>query len=164
MKKIAFILILLAAAFNLKAQDVAGDWYGALNISGTQLRLVFHINKSGDVYATTFDSPDQGAAGLGVDKTTVSNNAITIISNTFSFSYNGVYKPDSAIIRGTFAQGPGSFPLLLTRKPAEDRQGNVKRPHYYPTQFTYKNEALTLARPSSKVGHENFKRPAQITL
>ena len=148
MKKITFILMLLAAAFNLKAQDVTGDWYGALNISGVQLRLVFHVNKSGEVYATTFDSPDQGASGLGVDKTTVKNNAVTIESSQFGFNYTGTYKPDSAIIRGTFTQGPGTFPLLLTRKPADARQGNIKRPKH-PMQLIYNRKeenSLTLAQ------------------
>jgi hypothetical protein len=161
MKKITFILILLAAAFSLKAQDVTGDWYGALNISGTQLRLVFHINKSGEVYATTFDSPDQGANGLGVDKTTVTGNAVTISSNTFSFTYNGIYKPDSAIIRGTFAQGPGSFPLLLTRKPANSKQGSIRRPQV-PAGFIYKQ--VDVALPNSNIVlHRPARRSASMS-
>ncbi|MFD0751230.1 hypothetical protein ACFQZS_13850 [Mucilaginibacter calamicampi] len=116
MKKISFVLILLAAAFNLKAQEVTGDWYGVLNIGDAQLHLVFHINKQADHYATTFDSTDQGAMGLDADKTTVNSNTVNIESTRFNFKYGGVYKPDSAIIRGTFVQGGGSLPLLLTRK------------------------------------------------
>jgi pimeloyl-ACP methyl ester carboxylesterase len=139
MKKITLILMLLAAAFNLKAQDVTGDWYGAIKIAGAKLNLVFHVNKSGDVYSTIMDSPDQGAKGLGTDKTTVNNNAITIEANKFGIKYTGTYKPDSSIINGTFTQGALNTPLILTHsKPKE--QG--KRPQD-PTAFPYKQEEVT---------------------
>lgn len=150
MKKITFILILLTTAFNLKAQDVAGDWYGAIKVAGAKLNLVFHISKSGEVYTTTFDSPDQGARGLVVEKTTVSGTAVTLESAKFGFKYSGVYKPDSAIIRGAFVQGALNTPLILTHKQPENKQGSIKRPQD-PTQFPYKQAEVTF--PNAKAGN-----------
>lgn len=147
MKKITLVLMLLAAAFSLKAQDVTGDWYGAIKIAGAKLNLVFHINKSGDVYSTIMDSPDQGAKGLGTDKTTVNKNEITIEANKFGIKYTGTYKPDSSIINGTFTQAVLNTPLILTHnKPQE--QG--KRPQD-PTTFAYKQEEVTI--PNTKAGN-----------
>nr|WP_294795114.1 alpha/beta hydrolase [uncultured Mucilaginibacter sp.] len=147
MKKITFILMLSVVAFNLKAQDITGDWYGAIKIAGAKLHLVFHINKSGDVYSTIMDSPDQNAKGLGTDKTTVNNNAITIEAAKFGIKYTGTYKPDSSIINGTFTQGALNTPLILTHnKPNE--QG--KRPQD-PMAFAYKQEEVTI--PNTKAGN-----------
>lgn len=147
MKKITFILMLLAAAFNLKAQDVTGDWYGAIKIAGAKLHLVFHINKSGDGYSTLMDSPDQGAKGLGTDKTTVDKNAITIEANKFGIKYTGTYKPNRSIIDGTFAQGAINTPLILTHNTPKE-QG--KRPQD-PTTFAYKQEEVII--PNTKAGN-----------
>jgi len=149
MKKIFLIVILLASAVNIKAQDVTGDWYGAINVAGAKLHMIFHINKSGDIYSTVMDSPDQKAKGLGTDKTTVNNNTITIEANKFGIKYTGTYKPDSSIINGTFAQGALNTPLILTHKQPEN-QGNVKRLQD-PTEFPYKQEEVTF--PNSKAGN-----------
>ncbi|MGY3215473.1 alpha/beta hydrolase family protein [Mucilaginibacter sp. HD30] len=147
MKKITLILMLLAAAFNLKAQDVTGDWYGAIKVAGAKLNLVFHINKSGDGYSTVMDSPDQGAKGLATDKTTVNNNAITIEANKFGIKFTGTYKPNSSIINGTFTQGALNTELILTHTTPKE-QG--KRPQD-PTTFPYKQEEVTI--PNTKTGN-----------
>lgn len=141
--------MLLASALTLKAQDLTGDWYGALKVSGATLNLVFHISKSGDIYSTTMDSPDQGAKGMGTDKTTFNNNVITVEAAPYGIKYTATYKPDSALINGTFAQGGLSLPLTLTRKQA-DKQGSIKRPQD-PTAFPYKQEEVTF--PNAKAGN-----------
>ena len=142
MKKLSLTILTLIFTIALKAQGLTGDWYGAININGTQLHLVFHISKSGDIYSSAMDSPDQGAKGIVADKTLFSNNTVTIEANRFSIKYTGTYKPDSAVIRGTFAQGTGSFPLILMRKQPENKQGSIKRPQD-PTDFPYKQEDVT---------------------
>jgi alpha/beta superfamily hydrolase len=146
MKKISLILILFASALNIKAQDITGDWYGAINAAGAKLHLVFHISQTGDVYATTFDSPDQHAKDLGTDKTSFTGNALTIEANKFGIKYTGTYKPDSSMINGTFTQGALNLPLILTRKQAENNQGSIKRPQD-PKDFPYKQEEVAFDDP-----------------
>ena len=46
MKTKILIISLILISFNLMAQDITGDWNGALKIGGMQLRLVFHITKT----------------------------------------------------------------------------------------------------------------------
>ena len=147
MKKITLILTLIIAAFNLKAQDVTGDWYGAINVGGAKLHLVFHISKSGDSYSTIMDSPDQGAKGLATDKTSFSKNAITIEANKFGIKYTGTLKSDSSLINGTFLQGPLNTPLILTHNKPVD---GGKRPQD-PKDFPYKQEEVTF--PNAKGGN-----------
>ncbi len=43
------------------AQEIGGDWHGTLDIQGTKLRLVLHIEQQSDGLTATLDSPDQGA-------------------------------------------------------------------------------------------------------
>jgi len=58
-----FLSIFLCAAL-LRAQDITGQWNGVLSVQGVNLRLVLHVNKTGDGYTSTMDSPDQGAKGM----------------------------------------------------------------------------------------------------
>ena len=76
MKKIisTFTIILLAVC--LQAQTISGNWYGTLPVHGKQIRVVFHISKTGDVYTTTMDSPDQNVLGIPMDNTTVTGNQV----------------------------------------------------------------------------------------
>ena len=58
------LFIILLISTQLSAQTVVGDWYGALNIQGNNLKLVFHITETDNGYSATFDSPAQGASGI----------------------------------------------------------------------------------------------------
>ena len=98
--------------------QLQGHWKGALNISGQQLHIIFHIALMPDgSYSATMDSPDQGAAGIP--------------ANTVTFTYpntrmtwkllNGVFtgKLDAGKLSGTWRQGKVSLPLRLDRDMAE---------------------------------------------
>lgn len=139
MNKIIFFILAFGFASTVKAQDVTGDWYGSIKISGAQFRLVFHINKLGDTYSTTLDSPDQAVKGLSTDKTTFTENAIKIEASKIGIMYKGTYKPDSNIINGFFVQGTINLPLVFSRKQPENTIGVVKRVQE-PTTFPYKRE------------------------
>ena len=85
------------------------------------LRIVFHINKTGDGYTSTMDSPDQGAAGIPVATTTFDGSKLSLAIPNIGLSYEGQFKTDSVV--GTFKQGGMSLPMTLKRGAAE-----VKRP------------------------------------
>jgi alpha/beta superfamily hydrolase len=40
--------------------------YGLLDAGKVQIRIILHVNKDGENYSATLDSPDQGANGIGV--------------------------------------------------------------------------------------------------
>ena len=88
-------------------------WSGKLNVFGTELALVFHLNSD----SCTLDSPDQGVKGVPAKlETTAVGVKVTI--PTINATYEGVYYKES--IMGTFKQHGQSFPLTL-------KQGATKR-------------------------------------
>jgi len=98
MKKIAFLTLLFLTTLTAFAQDITGDWNGALKVQGIQLRLVFHITKTDTGYTATMDSPDQGAKGIPVT------------------DYEDLQKREQWTIKGFF---PG---MPLQTKPTKDHK------------------------------------------
>jgi pimeloyl-ACP methyl ester carboxylesterase len=148
MKKILLSLLLTLTIHCVYAQGIINTWYGALNIQGTQLHVVFHISKSGDIYETTMDSPDQHVNGIKTGTTTFANNILTIDAPVLQLKYTGTYLPDSNKINGTFKQGPGSLSLVLTNnKPGEPV--TASRPQD-PKEFPYKREEVVFANPKGR--------------
>jgi len=129
MKKLIFLLLCFASIV-AKAQsgDAKGAWTGKLNVYGTELTLVFHL----DSVNCTLDSPDQGIKGVPAKlEHTATGIKVTVAS--INASYEGVNMGES--IMGTFKQHGQSFPLTL-------KPGTVKRnrpqtpvgPYPYQTQ------------------------------
>ena len=149
--QIALILaIFLSGAFS-QAQDVTGQWNGVLSVQGINLRVVFHINKSGNGYASTMDSPDQGAAGIPVTATTFDGSKLTLSIPNLGLMYEGEFKTDSIV--GTFTQGAMSVSISLKKKPVEVKNAiRLQEPMppypYRPEDLTFENKAagVTLAR------------------
>ena len=76
MKTKTLFIILVLVATGLQAQKITGDWYGLLEVQGTQLKIIYHIEQNNGVLTSTMDSPDQNATGLPIDETTLLNPAI----------------------------------------------------------------------------------------
>jgi len=114
MKKLIFLLLCFASIV-AKAQsgDAKGAWTGKLNVYGTELTLVFHL----DSVNCTLDSPDQGAKGIPA-KQEQTATGIKVTVSAINAIYEGVNMGKS--IMGTFKQNGQSFPLTLT-------PGTVKR-------------------------------------
>ncbi|QJD94889.1 alpha/beta hydrolase [Mucilaginibacter robiniae] len=149
MKKLFITLTLIIIAFSLHAQSLVGTWYGTLNVQGNKIPLVFHINKTGDAYTGSMDSPTQGANGLPATATAVTGNQITIDLAKFGIKYVGTYHPDSNQIAGNFLQGGGSFPLNLSaNKPLGIKSALAARPQD-PTSFPYHREDVTFTNPKA---------------
>ena len=146
MKKTISTLAFILSVSCLFAQSVTGDWYGALNIQGTSLPLVFHITKNGDVYSTLMDSPKQGAKGFATGVTTVNGNELQINAASEGITYTGTFLPDSNKITGIFKQGAGSFPLSFFRTSSAITEAPVIRPQD-PKDFPYKREDVAFDNP-----------------
>jgi len=81
---------------------VKGAWTGKLNVYGTELTLVFHL----DSVNCTLDSPDQGAKGIPAKlEHTAIGIKVTVAS--INASYEGVNMGES--IMGTFKQHEGTL-------------------------------------------------------
>lgn len=96
-------------------QNIDGDWQGSLNISGTELPLIFHITTEESKLTATMDSPAQGAFGIPVDEISLYEKELTIKILPLSISYQGTLQENEIFI-GDFEQGGHQFPLKLERK------------------------------------------------
>jgi len=100
------------------AQDLAGDWQGALAVGTQQLRLVVHIDKGdGGTWKASLlsidQSPDRGAR-LPADSVTVQGAAFKLVAGQLRATYEGTIAEDGNSIAGTWNQGV-PLPLTLAR-------------------------------------------------
>ena len=131
MKKIlTFFAAIALFAFQANAQT--GTWSGKLDVQGTKLSIVFHLD--GD--KPTVDSPDQGVKGIPIQVERKSFGGIAIKMPSLGASYEGIYMMQQ--IAGTFNQGGLSLPLTLT--PGEDKPNRPQTPQ---EPFPYATEEVT---------------------
>jgi len=133
----------------MNAQNVLGDWNGALEVQGMQLRLVFHITADGENLKATMDSPDQGANGIPVNKVVLNEKKLTIEMPKMGIKYTSTVNKDGTEIDGTFNQGSMSLPLKMTRKKLAKKE--LVRPQE-PKSFDYQQVEVKFENP--KGGHE----------
>jgi pimeloyl-ACP methyl ester carboxylesterase len=151
MNRILLSALLIVTTLSATAADVTGSWYGTLKVQGIQLRIVFHITKSGDGYSTTMDSPDQGAKGIPVTTTDFNNNVLKLAVPAAKIEYTGTLEGET--ITGNFKQGALSVPMNLDRNATEEPKKLVRpqdpvKPYAYLSQdVTFENTiaGITLA-------------------
>lgn len=143
-----FISILILISGFVSAQDIAGDWNGALKVGGMQLRLVFHITKTDAGLTATMDSPDQGAKGIPMNKVTYENSVLTVEMTAAGIQYKGTLDK-TGVITGTFNQGGQSFPMVLNRKAIEKVE--VKRPQEPTKPYPYYSEDVTFQNSKANI-------------
>jgi fermentation-respiration switch protein FrsA (DUF1100 family) len=143
MRTFSILLILLLTSITVKAQDITGQWNGALKVQGTQLRLVFNISKTDNGVSSTMDSPDQGAKGIPTTTTNFENSILKITIANAKIEYQGTLGKDNIIV-GTFKQGGQSFPMNLSKEVIEKEklvrpQEPIKPYPYYSEDVTFEN-------------------------
>ena len=107
MRRILFaVLVMVCAALPLRGQE--GVWTGKLEVSGTELALVFNLSDEG----ATLDVPDQGAKGIAVEVSRDAVGGIELSIPMISASFKGIYLGKTIV--GTFTQRGMSFPMTLT--------------------------------------------------
>jgi fermentation-respiration switch protein FrsA (DUF1100 family) len=150
MKITATFFVFILSSLTLFAQDITGDWNGALQVQGIQLRLVFHISKSDTGLTATMDSPDQGVKGIPVPTTTFIDGHLHIELSAARIVYNGSLNGNT--IEGIFQQGGTEFPMNLSHETIGvqtfNRPQEPKEPYPYYTEnvtFTNTKDAISLA-------------------
>ena len=138
MKKIlAAVLLLFPIAFLANAQT--GTWSGKLDVRGTPLTIVFHLD--GD--EPTLDSPDQAALGIPVQIERTALGGITIKIPSLGASYEGLWAGKQ--ILGTFKQAGLSLPLALTP------EKELNRPQTPVGPFPYSEEEITFTNGEAQL-------------
>lgn len=137
MKKTCVLFFLCFVFNNIFSQNITGQWSGILKIQGTQLRVVFNVSTTDSGYASTMDSPDQGAKGIPTTKTEFENETLKITAEKLRMNFEGKLENDT-IIKGSFVQNGFTFPLNLTRGLVEKQV--LKRPQEPKKPYTYYSE------------------------
>jgi pimeloyl-ACP methyl ester carboxylesterase len=108
---------------------MSGSWMGKLEVSGTQLRIIFHIKVDDQAkMSATLDSPDQGARGIGMGEVTLQGDSLTIEAPVVMGSYKGIVTSDTTIA-GSWQQAGGSFPLDLKKQQQDLVLNRPQEPH-----------------------------------
>ncbi len=129
MKKIIFIAFILLAT---SAYAQTGTWSGSLDVQGTKLSLVFHL----DGEKPTMDSPDQGARGIPMQYELDNIGKIKISIPSIGAGYEGFLLNNRIV--GSFNQMGQSFPLTLS--PGEIK---LNRPQTPRGPFPYTTEEVS---------------------
>lgn len=148
MKNFKILLILLLTLNFTQAQEIQGDWYGKLNVQGTELPLVFHLKKNDSMFISTMDSPKQGAFMIKVDETQYDNSTLAMRISNLGVNYEGIYDENEEKIVGTFKQGAMSLPLNLTREKIVEK---INRPQEPKEPYPYSSENVTFYNKKDKI-------------
>jgi len=97
------------------AQDITGDWTGALDTGMGTLHLVLHVTKGPDgALKATLDSVDQDANGIPVSSITLKDSKLSLGVDAVHGTYEGTVSADGKSVSGTWSQGK-SLPLEFKR-------------------------------------------------
>jgi pimeloyl-ACP methyl ester carboxylesterase len=142
-------LVLLASGCKaVPAKGVVGLWQGMLKVPGTELRVVFQINKAEDgKLPATMSSPDQGAVCIPVEECSFSSGKLKLTVKSIAGGFEGTLKGDS-IIEGTWTQGGASLPLVLRRI---EKVATVSRPQDPKPPYPYKEEEVTVENKAAGI-------------
>lgn len=112
-QKITILVALIMTSMIVKAQNIVGDWKGTLDVQGTKLEIIFHVTETEGTYATTMDVPMQGASGIPLDKTELTDNKFSFSSTQMQMEFEGLLSKEEIV--GTFKQMGMEFPLTLNK-------------------------------------------------
>jgi pimeloyl-ACP methyl ester carboxylesterase len=120
-RAVRILAALVLCSGSASAQDLSGDWQGAL-ATPAPLRLILHF-EMGDgatwkaTLASIDQSPDWGAT-IPVDSVTLQGSTLQFSIATIRGSYSGTIAADGNSIDGTWSQGQ-TLPLSLVRATPE---------------------------------------------
>lgn len=95
--------------------SLAGDWSGALDVQGVQLRLVLHVTSADGKTTATLDSLDQGAMAIPVSSVSRTGDKLAFEVAVVGGNYDGAISADGKTATGTWTQGANALPLMLKR-------------------------------------------------
>jgi uncharacterized protein (TIGR03435 family) len=109
-----FVPLLALAALPLCAQNITGDWQGALKVGPQELRIVIKVTLDDDKPKAVMYSIDQGGAPINATTFTKDGSLVKFTIAVINGSYEGKLSADGNTITGNWTQGQ-PIPLTLTR-------------------------------------------------
>ncbi|HEX5669392.1 MAG TPA: hypothetical protein VFX73_11345, partial [Chitinophagaceae bacterium] len=139
MKNLLPFLLMTLMVLTSRAQDLSGDWYGALKIGANTLRLSLNFSKTDTGYTGKMISLDQGNSVLPMAWVKLDQNDLSFKTTVANVEYSGKLKEGS--IEGTFKQNGQPFPLNFGREKIEKTV--LKRPQEPKPPFPYLSEDVS---------------------
>jgi uncharacterized protein len=166
MKKLSFLCCLFFLMLTTQAQSIIGVWQGFLSVGSRQIRFVMHVEKTGNEYRSSFDSPDQNSFGLQGSKTYMESDSIIAEINIMKAGYRGLWNGKDSIY-GIFKQG--NLKTALNMKRLEEK--DIPKPPTAPVRpqtpkapFGYLAEEVMYKNADSSLQYgATFTKPAQGT-
>lgn len=118
MKRVVAVIVSLL--LSLAAYSQTGTWSGKVDVQGTSLSVVFHIEETG----CTFDSPDQGAKRIPAEASLSDLGKVVIKVPSIGAIFEGLWLGNRIV--GSLNQRGSSFPLTLT--PGEPELKRLQTP------------------------------------
>ncbi|MDR9418270.1 alpha/beta fold hydrolase [Gracilimonas sp.] len=118
MRPLIIILLSFFCCISVSAQtSISGDWEGAINIQGQQLKVIFDIEGEPQNYSGTLDIPQQGAMELNLTRVEQKSDSVffTFFTGQGNGEFKGVLETDS-LITGMYHQGMSSFPFEIKKQ------------------------------------------------
>ncbi len=113
MKRLSLLSLLIFMGMTPLLAQIGGAWKGALDVQGTKLEMIFHIEEKGAELSATLDIPMQKAIGLPLDKASFNDPNVELGFTQAGIAYKGVLKGNT--IEGKFTQAGMEMPLNLTK-------------------------------------------------
>jgi len=145
----------VAAPVQAEAADLVGRWEGALRVGEASIPLVIRVAEGPDGLLAMMDSPAQGARDIPVSGLTEASGIVRFAVPVAGGRFEGARSADGSTWTGTWSQGPGALPLILTRTattaevapPAPPNRPQTPVPPfpYVAEEVTFRNGAITLA-------------------
>jgi len=149
MRSFQLIIFALLIQFSLSAQDIIGDWYGAVG-NKNKVQFIFHLSNEDGMLKATMDIPSQNLKGIQTQAVTFSENELYINGKNLGFEYKGTFRPDSAKIEGEFLEGPVSIPLVLGREKLVKVKAK-NRPQEPVKPYPYQEEQVVFENAKAKI-------------
>lgn len=142
------LFIHLVISTPLAAQTVVGDWYGILRVQGMSMKLVFHIAETESGYSATFDSPNEGVAGIPFSSVSLEDDHLVLSAVNIGATYDATFEHES--LKGTWKQGANRLELNMSR--TEQKITLPNRPQEPVFPYPYHSEEVRF--PNDEAGIE----------
>ena len=128
------------------SQGIMGTWNGKINVQGTDLPLIFKIDKTETGYKSTLTSPLQSPIALPSTMTSFLDSKLIVQIVNLNIEYKGEFKGTE--ISGIFTQRGLNFPLILTKDAAAPLYGS--RPQEPKPPYNYLIKEVSFTNPVDK--------------
>jgi uncharacterized protein len=122
--------------------NIIGAWTGMIELPGSSLPFVLHIDTNEHGLIAQADSPQQKAFGLTIDSIRLKESKLTFDMKHLGASYSGTFNDKQNQIEGRYKQRGASFRLVLSK--GERKIEMTKRPQTPVAPFGYHTEDIVV--------------------